>query len=461
MQGPAPVRSEPAARPAGWIVGLARFLTRTFFRRIEVEGTERVPPGGPLLIVANHHNSLVDPALVLATLPRAPRFLAKSTLWQVPGLRRLLDAAASIPVYRRQDVGEDTTRNRETFERCHEVLGAGGAVALFPEGISHDAPRLVELRTGAARIALEAGARFAPLGLRILPVGLVFDRKGKFRSRALLRVGGSFEPRGEQALYESDPRAAVRGLTARIRAALEEVTLNYPEQEEPDVIDRASEVWAVAEKPLPARMALAEAFTLRRGVIAAYQRLRAVHPERVAQARELAARYEAELRRLGLRDDHLAARYSLGPLLIYLAGTLALLLFWLPLAGVGMVLNQIPYRAVDLVARQAGKQDLPATYKLLGGLVLYPLAWLLQAALVGWVAGGDAALDVLVLCPVTGWVAMLFHERYEHLFGEARAYAKLLLRRRSLAALRADRATLRRRLRELAALDGRSPPPAP
>jgi 1-acyl-sn-glycerol-3-phosphate acyltransferase len=444
-------------RPAAWLIRLARLLVRTFFRHIEVVGADRVPPLGPLLVVANHHNSLVDPALVLACLPRPPRFLAKSTLWQIPGLRRLLDAAASIPVYRRQDVGEDTSRNRETFERCHEVLGAGGAVALFPEGISHDAPRLAVLRTGAARIALEAEARFAPLALRILPVGLVFDLKGKFRSRALVRVGESFEPRAEIALYERDPQAAVRALTTRIRVALEDVTLNYPEQAEPSVIDRASEVWAVEEKPLPARMALAEAFALRRGVIAAYDRLRAVHPERVEQARELAARYEEGLRRLGLRDDHVAATYSSGPLLIYLAGTLALLLFWLPLAGVGMVLNQIPYRAVDLVASRAGPRDLPATYKLLGGFVFYPLAWVLQAAVAGWIFGRDAALDVLVLCPVTGWIAMLFHERYEHFFGEARAYARRLLRRRSLGALRADRAALRQRLRELADLDRRPP----
>jgi glycerol-3-phosphate O-acyltransferase/dihydroxyacetone phosphate acyltransferase len=190
--------TDPMRGPRPWLVQLARTLTRIFFREIEVVGAERVPEAGPLLVVANHHNSLVDPALVLARLPRAPRFLAKSTLWKLPGLRVLLDAAGSIPVYRRQDAGEDTTRNRETFARCHEVLGAGGAVALFPEGISHDAPRLASLKTGAARIALEAGARFAPLGLRILPVGLVFDQKGKFRSRALLRVGAP-SPRGSGA----------------------------------------------------------------------------------------------------------------------------------------------------------------------------------------------------------------------------------------------------------------------
>ncbi|MDX1648326.1 MAG: lysophospholipid acyltransferase family protein, partial [Myxococcota bacterium] len=208
---------------------LARLLLRIFFRSVEVVGAERVPPGGPVLLVANHHNSLIDPALVLGFLPRRPRFLAKSTLWKIPGIRQLLELAAVIPVVRRQDVaaGEDPSRNLETFARCHEALAAGDAVALFPEGVSHDAPHLAPLRTGAARIALEAEARFGPLGVRIVPVGLTFDAKGRFRSRALVRVGEPVDAAAWRPLHRRDPRAAARDLTDAIRRGLEAVTLNY------------------------------------------------------------------------------------------------------------------------------------------------------------------------------------------------------------------------------------------
>lgn len=438
--------------PKPWLVGVARTLVRTFFRSIEITGVERVPPRGPLLVVANHHNSLVDPALVVAQLPRPPRFLAKSTLWQTPGLTILLDAAAAIPVYRRQDA-VDTAKNEETFDACYEALAAGGVVALFPEGISHDAPRLAGLKTGAARIALEAGERFAPLGLHILPVGLVFDDKGKFRSRALLRVGVAFEPRAEQARYAVDPKGAVRSLTDRIRHALEDVTLNYPEAAEPSLVDRASEVWAVAEKPLPARMAMAEAFQLRRNLIATYERLRARHPEQVKQAQDLATRYEEGLRRMGLRDDHVAARYRPASVGLFLAGTLALLLFWLPFAALGVLFNWIPYQAVRLVASRSDSPDLPATFKLLGGFVFYPVAWAIEAVLAGLALGPLAGLAVLLLAPATGHVAMRFHERYEHLIDESAAYVLRVVRRRRLRELRADRAAFRTELDRLAALD--------
>jgi len=231
------------------------------------------------------------------------------------------------------------------------------------------------------------------------------------------------------------------------------VTLNYPEAEEPSLFDRASEVWSTSEKALPARMALAEAFRLRQNVIATYARLRARHPQQTARARELAARYEASLRRLGLRDDHVAARYPVASVGVFLAGTLSLLLFWLPFAAAGIALNWFPYQLVRLVSLRTGSADLPATYKLLGGFLFYPLAWILEAVLAGWLLGGLAALAVLLLGPASGYVAMLFHERYEHLIDEAAAYVLRLVRRRSLRELRAERSALRRELDRLADLD--------
>jgi 1-acyl-sn-glycerol-3-phosphate acyltransferase len=443
----------------GLVERLARLLAHLFFRVIEVEGREQTPRSAPLVVVANHHNSLVDPLLLLATLGVRPRFLAKSTLWQLPGIRSLLDLAGAVPVHRRQDEGVDPAENAKTFRRCFDELAAGGAVALFPEGISHDAPGLAPLKTGAARIVLGVMRERGVTATRILPVGLTFDEKGVFRSRVLVRVGEPIDPTPWLRAAEHDAREATRSLTATIARALARVTLDYPSHEEATLLERAAELFAAREKELPARVALAEAFALRRSAIGLYARLRARDPERVEAVRARLAAYAARIQALGLRDEHVAARYPRGEVLAYAVGSIALLFFWLPLAALGTFFNWIPYRLLGVAASRARSRDLPATVKLFGGFFLFPIAWGLWSVGAGVAFGAGAALATWLLAPVTGWYAMRFQERYERLFDEAAAYLRVTLGRRRVAELRAERDALHAEVRDLARFEAEDEKP--
>jgi 1-acyl-sn-glycerol-3-phosphate acyltransferase len=439
----------------GFVERLARLLAHLFFREVELVGREHVPRGVPLVVVANHHNSLVDPLLLLAMLGVRPRFLAKSTLWDMPLIRSLLDLAGAVPVYRRQDDAAEVAKNDQTFLRCFDELAAGGAVALFPEGISHDAPYLAPLKTGAARIVLGAAAERGVTAW-ILPVGLTFDEKAIFRSRALVRVGEPLDPTPWTRAFASAPRDAVRSLTEEIRRALGRVTLEYPSHEEVPLIEQASALFAARAQPLPARMALAEAFALRRAALAAYERLRERDPARVAAATERLRRYAARIEALGLRDEHVAARYPRREVLAYAAGTALLLLWWLPLAALGVLFNWIPYRLIGVLAGRAKSRDLPATVKLFGGFFVFPLCWAIWALLAGLAFGWGAALVTAILAPASAWYAMRFQERYESFFDDALAYLRTRLRRRTVAELRAERDALHGEVSELARLDAQA-----
>ena len=118
-----------------------------------------------------------------------------------------------------------------------------------------------------------------------------------------------------------------------------------------------------------------------------------------------------------------------------------------------MVFNWIPYRLLGLAAGRARSRDLPATVKLFGGFFLFPIAWAAWSVLAGLWLGGWAALATLVVAPASGWYAMRFQERYEDLFDEAVAYARVKLRRRRVAELRAEREALHGEVSELAERD--------
>src|SRR6476659_6686712 len=134
------------------IRALARAITAVFYR---VDEAGSVPAAGPVLLLPNHPNALLDPAVIWATSGRDVRFLAKSTLFDGP-LRPLVAGSGAMPVYRKVDQGVDVSKNTETFAAVDAALAAGDAVCNFPEGVSHSTGRLVPLRTGAARMALSA-----------------------------------------------------------------------------------------------------------------------------------------------------------------------------------------------------------------------------------------------------------------------------------------------------------------
>ncbi|MEN8185110.1 MAG: 1-acyl-sn-glycerol-3-phosphate acyltransferase [Myxococcota bacterium] len=421
--------------------GLAWILLRIFYRELEVSGGARVPAQGPVLVVANHGNSLIDPFLMVGFLPRMPRFLAKSTLFSNPGVAPFLWLGGVLPVYRRQDE-VDTARNEETFERCFDELAHGGVIALFPEGISHDEPRLQRLKTGAARIALGAEAARGPLGLRIVPVGLTFEAKGTFRSRVLMQIGEPITP--PPPVGGSEEREAVRMLTDRIDAAIRALTLDHPSWEQARLVERAAEAFSARAREMPGRETLAGLFGLRKSFAEAHERLRREAPERVERVEQMLVRYDAGLAQLGLRDDHLAAAYPWTKVALYVSDRLPVVVAVFPAAALGTLLNWVPYRLAGVVASRVERSpDLPATFKLMTSLVLFPLTWILEVALVGGALGFWPGVLMAVAAPVSGGFALLFHERHESFWSELRAWAVLRLRRGRVAEVRARRRALR------------------
>ncbi|MGI8884023.1 MAG: lysophospholipid acyltransferase family protein, partial [Pyrinomonadaceae bacterium] len=219
-----------------FVVFIFSAALRLFFRRIETVNKEVVPENDAVIFVMNHPNGLIDPALVFVALPRKISFLAKSTLFKLPVISWLLRTVEALPLYRKVDAGEDVSKNRRTFEMCESLLRSGGAIALFPEGISHNSTKMMPLKTGAARIALGAISVHqtgTPLNLKIVPVGLFYTSKTTFRSEALLHFCEPFQVL-PVALDEENqpPREAVKALTDQIEKALKEVTLNAETESE-------------------------------------------------------------------------------------------------------------------------------------------------------------------------------------------------------------------------------------
>src|SRR5215216_4839693 len=121
------------------IVALLKLALRIYFQRIEVTGIEHVPADAPVIFVLNHPNALVDPVVLLCRAPRRISFLAKAPLFRMPVISYFVKAFDSLPVYRRQDEGEDVSKNQETFVAARKLLARGGTIGICPEGVARRA----------------------------------------------------------------------------------------------------------------------------------------------------------------------------------------------------------------------------------------------------------------------------------------------------------------------------------
>jgi 1-acyl-sn-glycerol-3-phosphate acyltransferase len=155
------VNHEPGDRVIRPLVQALDLVLAPLSRR-DWRGQERLPATGGLIVVANHISN-ADPlalAQFLAYAGRWPRFLAKSSLFRVPVLGRLLRAAAQIPVERSGDHAADA------LVAARAAVEAGQAVVVYPEGTITFDPDLWPMRgrTGAARLALATGCPVVPVG---------------------------------------------------------------------------------------------------------------------------------------------------------------------------------------------------------------------------------------------------------------------------------------------------------
>ncbi len=405
----------------GLVRGLVAILVRLFYPRMAVEGGAQIPGSGPVIFVLNHPNGLLDPLVLWLAVGRPVRFLAKNTMFGNPLGRLAMTAFGSIPVYRQRDVApgaastpqSSAVRNEQSFAVCRQALARGEWMALFPEGTSHSDPQLKPLKTGAARIALSAEREYGDthgtaLGVTIIPVGLEYERKARFRSGVLLLVGSPLAVTPRLPGYMSDERSAVEALTDDIRAALDEVVLQAETRDLLAGVERVAS-WTVGDEGNAADIAAHNRRA--RQMLDGYRALAKRDPARVELIAADARDYARTLRRLGVRDPWALEFEVVSPARAIRAA--AGLAVTAPVALVGALLGWLPYRlAVPAAARITSEEDLEGTVKLLVGSLFLLLAWLGEAALAGFVFAPAWALLPLVVGPAAGYVALRFDEAW-------------------------------------------------
>ncbi|MEL6615424.1 MAG: 1-acyl-sn-glycerol-3-phosphate acyltransferase [Bacteroidota bacterium] len=410
----------PLPRTYRILRAIVRGALRLFFREIDVEGREHLPGDRGGLLVAWHPNGIIDAGIMLAAFPGHVVFGARDGLLRWPLIGWVMRRMGTVPIYRAKDhIGEGEAARREANARSLDALAAaiasGSFSALFPEGQSHDAPHVTALKSGAARLFLRAremaegdgasGQWPVADGTRpeetaepsatassslatgppeasggspvIVPVGLHYDAKAVFRSDVLV----VFHPPLAVA-----PEADARELTGAMEVALDQAVSSTDDWDLHHTMMRAASLVRAEAAAREGRRAEPAPLAERRldfeQMWTGYHARRETHPDEIEALRREVAAYRRKLGLLGMDDADLDRPVRSAPTQFVrtaLQGVLAYVVLR-PLLVIGMIVNAPPYWALKpLAKRVATAEKDTATVKLLGGMVLFPLAWIAAA----------------------------------------------------------------------------------
>ena len=413
---------------------IAGVALRWFYRSIEVHGVDRIPRGSPVLFVVNHPNALVDALIVVWIAPRRVWITAKATLFEHPLLGPLLSWFGVLPLRRASDArgrrdDADPARNRETFRAVNAALAARRAILVFPEGKSHDDPFLAPLKTGAARMALNARDSGDAPGLVIVPIGLTFERKDAPRSRVFVQVG---EPLPVDEWRQPSHQRPIEALTAEIDARLRAVTLNYSSVNDAARATALSGVIAAlvtdavplgkSDRPLGVEARIA------RRLGALNVELSTARPALRKRADDLVRRLDAYRHTVaahGIRIEDVGISVSRRDGARFVAREAWIFVVAGPLALWGRLNHWLPFHAARLVAMRSVESAAdPAMRTIVAGAAIVLTAYMAQGVAVALLTGPLVATAYLLSLPIAAEVNFYSSERLARAIRRARAFLK-------------------------------------
>ena len=199
---------------------ILKVYNRLYFKNIEIIGRENIPDNGAILFSPNHQNALLDPILVGTTCQKSVYSLTRSDVFNGP-LKWLLSAMQTLPIYRIRDGFEQLKKNNAIFEQCYSLLKNKKHMMMFSEGKHHDQYYLLRLSKGSSRLVLEAQTR-ASHTIYLQPVGINYGHFTKAGHRCKVVYGKPINVSNYLTSYKINKPKTINQLREVLQLAMED-----------------------------------------------------------------------------------------------------------------------------------------------------------------------------------------------------------------------------------------------
>ena len=391
---------------------------RLFYSEVKIKNYKNLPQKGPLIVIVNHPNTLMD-AWVIGMICKQPiYYMAKATLFKSKFRLRILKSLNLIPINRQGEGKIDGVDNNDSLTACYEVLSKGKTLMIFPEGTSYQERVLRKLKTGTARIALEAEKRMnGKLGLKVVAVGLNYSQPEKFRSKIFIDID---EPRTVTEFleeYKTNSRTAAQKLTTQFRTRLENVLLTTETKEEEELIISIQKVLNTKYTSKSEKGVTGEVLKLKQ-IKDKIDELKLVSPWLIPEIHIKVRAINWKLEKMHIRADFLDRKFKSILFFRQLLFSFFFITIALPLFLFGLIHNSIPYKITDwIIPKLSTDIEYYAPFAVFLGIFFYPITYFL------FLFGAYVLFDwhwlvfvfYLFAMPLTGFFAYWFLRYMKHI----------------------------------------------
>ena len=386
------------------------YAIRKYFVRLTVLNKERIPLDKPVILLPNHRSAFMDPIVIAANIDRKTHFLTRGESFTRPVLVKIFNSLGMIPIYRKEHNPDKVDQNKNIFRHCFRLMEDKGCLMIFPEGICQTKYLLAPLKTGAARIALEAEDKNNfELDIHLIPVGINYSNPHRFRGNVTLTVGEPIRTKDYQNAYQSDAWKTTDDVTSEIDKGLRDCIITVEDQEQVQMVQqieryvsfhpvKGSEDWFVSWQTINKFL----------------NRIYAEIPNAYEELRFRLTHYVGSLNRLGLTGSNSLIDLSKRDLQNLIIARGAFLILGFPLFLVGFVLHILPFYLTRKLSLTVVKRvDFMGSVVLALGVLLFSISAIVETWLV-WKYSQNILITILffLVLPSLGLFAYHYSSRW-------------------------------------------------
>ncbi|HEY0030327.1 MAG TPA: lysophospholipid acyltransferase family protein [Bacteroidia bacterium] len=362
-----------------------KITVRVFFRSITYRNHKSIPEKGPLLILANHPSTFMDPIVIAVIVKRPVYFLAKAAIFKTAFAKWILPKFHIIPLYRKVDDPTLMSNNEDTFRKCYEHLEKNGVILMFPEGLSITERKLRPIKSGAARIALGAEARNDfKLGVKIVNIGLNYVDPHTFNRDLFLNVDEPITVADYKEQYLKDSFKTSGILTEEIRTRLEKLVIAIDDDNTDKLVENIELLYkSKLTKESGSQDDKMVEFVITKNIIETVNYFKILQPKRAENIDTRIKQYLKSLSDLGLQDSDIEKNQKNNSFLKTNMKAFLKICFGFPFFIYGMLNNYIPFKLPGWIVRKKEErlENIGGIY-MVGGMFSFMIFYIAQIILV-------------------------------------------------------------------------------